>query len=183
MSVSHRSNRQRPGLAWVLGVVFFLGGVIVGSSVLNAPADSSVTGVEAAKYANADAKTMLKAFIKAQRAELRALEHRHKFELKEMKSSHGAQSKEWEARERDARHKFFEEHPKGVDRRPFVTSFLVRRKAMVVTQKEEIKKKAEQFETEHTALEQEQAKRLKEFQAALERKEVPDASLWPRAGS
>ena len=133
------------------------------------------------KITAADSKLLLKEFQKAQSTELKALEHRHKLELKELKAASSLRQKEWEKREEEARHKFFAEHTRGPDRRGYIKDFMERRKVFQQLLKDEGVNRAHEQDVRLKAMKQDQASRLKEFQTALGRGERPSQSLWPRS--
>ena len=80
-------------------------------------------------------------FLKAQRSEIRAAQHRHQFELKELKVSQDIREKEWKKTEADARHRFFETHTKGPDRRIYIQDFIQRREIFYKHLEERVQKK------------------------------------------
>ena len=82
-------------------------------------------------------------FLKAQRSEFDAVVHRHAFELREIQASQGARRKEWESKEKAARHKFFAEHTAGPERRAFVKDFVERRKSFLAITSDERSKRVQ----------------------------------------
>jgi hypothetical protein len=124
-------------------------------------------------------KGMLAEFQRAQGAELKALDHRNKLELKELKTSQAARQKEWEKHEQGARHRFFAEHTRGPDRRAYIKDFLERHRAFQQQIKDEMAQRLKDQEARIAALREDQSARLKEFRESLGRNERPAARLWP----
>ena len=129
-----------------------------------------------------DSARLLKEFKKSLATELQALEHRQKLELVDLKASQVARHKEWEKKEQESRHKFFESHPKGVDTRAYVKNFVNRRKAVLQIQADEILQRKHQNEVRFKSIKEDHIVRLKEFQEYLNRRERPPVRLWPEAG-
>lgn len=127
-------------------------------------------------------KSLLAEFQHAQAAELKALDHRNKLELKELKASQSARQKEWEKHEREARHKYFSEHTRGPDRRAYIKDFMERRRSFLQLLTDEAKQRVQEQDVRVTALREDQSERLKEFKASLARNQRPPARLWPGAG-
>ncbi len=126
-----------------------------------------------------ESRTLQKEFKKAQTSELAALKHRQDLELKELKSSQAARQKEFENHEKDARHDFFRDHTRGSDRRVYIKEFLDRRRVMLDLFKDETSRRKQEQEARRESVKHEQAQRLKDFEAALQRKERPSLALWP----
>jgi hypothetical protein len=126
-------------------------------------------------------KRLLREFQAAQSSELKGMKHRHKLELKELKASQAARKKEWEKREKEARHKFFAENRRGPDRRAYITDFIERRRAFFQMLTDERNQRVHEQEVREKALKNDQAQRLKEFKEALARNEAPPTRLWPGA--
>jgi hypothetical protein len=129
----------------------------------------------------AQAKSLLPEFQKAQAWELKALEHRNKLELKELKASQSARQKDWNKREREARHKYFAEHTRGPERRAYIRDFMDRQRAFRQLLADELKQRTQEQDARMSALKSDQSQRLKEFKDALGRNERPAARLWPSA--
>ena len=144
------------------------------------PSPSPLT--TAGKLSVPDAARLLVDFQRAQSNELKALDHRQKMELKELKYSQAAREKEFETREKESRHIFFREHSEGPKRRDYVKDFLERRTVMISVMKEEKSKRAIEQDIYVSAVRDDQATKLKEFKEALARSEKPAESLWPRTG-
>ncbi len=130
----------------------------------------------------AEASKILKEFTRALRSEAKALAHRQKFDLKELKASQAARLREWESSERKARHRFFAENKVPAERRVYVRDFVARRKALLQMMKDERKARERERDSRLSALKQDQASRLKEFQSYLSRGERPPEQLWPAPG-
>ena len=129
-----------------------------------------------------EAKTLLKEFLKAQASELKAIEHRTRFELKELKSSQDTRQREWKKAEDDARHTFFEVHNQGPERRTYIQDFIKRRDQFRRSLSDERTQKTQEKELNGVQVRQKQLLNLNEFKKSLERKERPDPGLWPSAG-
>jgi hypothetical protein len=125
-----------------------------------------------------EAKSLLKEFQQAQNTEIKALEHRQKLELKELKAVHAARFKEWNTKEKDARHKFFAEN-RGRARRDYIVDFTGRRATFLKMLSEELTSRVNENEVRLKSVKQDQADRLKDFQAALSKGERPEQRLWP----
>lgn len=129
-----------------------------------------------------EAKVLLKEFQRAQKTEIKALEHQQKFELSELRASQKVRQREWEAQEREARHRFFSVHLQGVDRRAYIKSFLERRQALNQILADERAQRAHDFEVRKKALKDDQQAKMKEFQSLLSQGQKPPTRLWPQAG-
>ncbi len=193
-------RKSSPGRSIVLGLIVF-GGVAWASQDVPAPAAAGASvGVPSVapsevvpsslpdglatpvQITPAEGKKLLHEFTRAQSSELRALEHRQKLEMRELKASQSARQKEWENKERDARHKYFEEHRRGPERRAYIKDFMERRKGLLQAMSEEKTQRAHAQEVRVKSLKEDQSARLKEFQAAIKRGERPPEKLWPSPG-
>jgi hypothetical protein len=125
------------------------------------------------------AKKLLPEFQRAQASELKALEHRHKLELKELKASQAARQKDWERQEKEARHRYFAEHTKGPDRRNYIKDFMERGRNFRQLLADERSQRTHEQDARLGSMKSDQAQRLKEFKEALGRNERPAARLWP----
>jgi hypothetical protein len=132
--------------------------------------------------ANVDTKSLLKEFTRAQSMELKALEHRNKFEWKELKAAQDFRQKEWEKAEKEARHQFFANHQKGPDRRTYIQDFIKRREIFRKHLIEEKTQKTHDHENHIARLKKEQAANLEQFKKLLDKKLIPPADLWPKVG-
>jgi len=97
---------------------------------------------------------------RAQQAELKAFEVRHKAEMKELKNLQNIAQKEWEKKEREARHKYFEEHPSGDERRNYVKNFIQRRDAFRKSLLDQKKQHQVDYELQYSELWKQQKERL-----------------------
>lgn len=127
-----------------------------------------------------DSKTLLKEFTGAQRTEQKALEHRHRFEMKELKSAQDIRVKEFEKSEKEARYKFFQEHLKGPERRDYVKAFIKKREDLHKANSEDRTRKNKEYEEQLNALKKEHEQKLKDFKQALDKNEKPSQDLWPK---
>lgn len=130
-----------------------------------------------------EARTLSKEFIRAQRTQLKASEHRQEFELKELSLSHKARIREWDTKEKALRRAFFKEHTRGPERRTYVQDFLARRKAFRAALAEERAAKLKQQEIQRKVLKEDQSAKLKEFDETLKRGQRPPERLWPQPGA
>jgi hypothetical protein len=121
-------------------------------------------------------------FLRAQKGELKALEFRQRFELKELKASQQARLKDWERKETEARHQYFAAHSAGPDKRAYVKDFVERRKAFLQILVDERAARARDQQVRADSVKSDQAGRLKVFIEHLDRGEKPNDDLWPQAG-
>lgn len=129
-----------------------------------------------------DGQALLDELVKAQRTELKALDHRHRLETQELKASQSHYLKEWDKREKEARHKFFAEHPKGAERRPYVIDFRKRGEELRKNQAIERGKKAENYDLYLKSIKKLQSENYKLFKKSLDEGKAPALDLWPRSG-
>lgn len=129
-----------------------------------------------------DGQALLAELIKAQHTELKALEHRHRLETQELRASQSHFLREWDKTEKEARHKFFAEHPKGAERRPYVKEFRKRGEELRKTQSLERTKKSEDYEAHLKALKKIQAENVKHFKKSIDEGKAPSLDLWPKSG-
>jgi hypothetical protein len=121
-----------------------------------------------------------KDFIRAQKAELKALERRYKADMKALKTSQNTREKDWKDHETIARHKFFADHPRGSERRPYIQDFRRRKEALYQGFTDERNQKTAQYDKDLEALKLLQSLNLKEFMKALNNHETPNKKLWPK---
>lgn len=126
---------------------------------------------------SAESTRLIRDFKKTQKNELAAFDHRQKTEIKELKQAQAAQRKEWELREKEARHQFFKENSKGPDRRKYIGEFLSRRKSMVEEQKKAMALRIQEQETKRKELIEAQRARWEQFEEAIQRGERPSQSF------
>ncbi len=135
-----------------------------------------------ADVAPQEGKVLLREFSRAQVTQVKALEHRNQFELKEFKVSQDFKFKEWKSREQEARHRFFSEHLNGTERRVYIQSYVQRRDALLNDLSSEKSKKAQELDFKINELKDVQGKKLQEVKKLLEKGKRPDPSLWPESG-
>ena len=135
---------------------------------------NALTGVEAG--------SLMHEFISAQKSEIKAFEHRKKFEVKELKSSQEKQSLEFEKKEKEARHEFFEKHSKGEERRAYVQDFIKRRDAFRNGLADERNRKNSELDSALKNIRNDQFLKLKQFRELIQKGETPSRELWPKAG-
>lgn len=126
-----------------------------------------------------DAKKLLKEFTKAQGLELAAFKRRQSSELKELKASQAARAKEWDKKEKEARHQFFASHSKGPERRAYIQDYKSRREIFLKIQSDELAQRVRNYGVHLQTLKSGQAERLRQFKSYLDRKEQPPSDLWP----
>lgn len=129
-----------------------------------------------------EAKSLVKQFKKAQQAEMKGLEHRQKLEIQELKASQSARQKEWDLKEKEARHKFFAENREGPVRREFVKDFLERRKSMHSILKQEMHDRENDQKVRRESLKAEHTDRRTQFEKLTSSGVRPPADLWPTPG-
>jgi hypothetical protein len=125
-------------------------------------------------------KQLLKEFVRAQASELKAIEHRQKLELAEMKSSHAARLKYWNQSEENDRHQFFKDHTRGEERREYIQGFKRRREDLLKLIVDERTKHVSDQLAELKKLKEDQAAKLKSLKDQIAKGEKPDESLWPK---
>lgn len=165
-------------------VVFFL--LLSASSVLAAampsatpsPMDSpSVSGTVTKKEARSIRRSFV-ALLDDERDKLRA---EQKLNRKNGEALRKARRKEWDAREKTARRKFFLENTHGPERRQYVHEFNDRRRAFY----EELKNEERQQKTENDASwkaqKEDQKFRMNAVEGYLKRLERPPSHLLERA--
>jgi hypothetical protein len=150
---------------------------------LPSPASSAVSPSPGAPLTANDSKTLMNAFVRAQENEVKALRHRNASELSELKAAQKAKQNDWDNKERDARHKFFADHPKGPDRRAYIGDYMNRRKAFVQSLSDEKSQRLQNQDKSIKDLQEDQRQRLDEFKSYLLKGERPPAYLWPPAGT
>lgn len=126
----------------------------------------------------AEAKSLAREFQRSQKNALLAFDHRGKMEIKELKASHGARSRDFERRESEARHVFFSQNKEGPKRRDYVKAFQERRKLMLSMLKEEADKKKEEVKVKRESLKREQKEKMTQFLEVLGHGERPPEHLW-----
>jgi hypothetical protein len=157
--------------------------ILCGASPAQSPSPTSSPFPRPAMSAMAlNPKSLLQEFMAAQRSDLKALEHRYKFEMKELKTSQDARSKEFKSKEDEARHKFFDEHEKGTERRTYVQDFIQRSEAFRKSLAKELTARKQEQETHLAAVKVDYASKLAEFKKAIAAGAKPAAALWPGLG-
>lgn len=140
------------------------------------------TGTVPKQLSKSDGASLLREFLKAQKSELKALEHRQKLELQGLKAAQNARLKEWKQKEREARSKYFAEHTKGPERRAYVKDERERYSSLQALFKDERAQREREHEVRRKAVMDDQVVKLKEFQELITRSEYPPAKLWPASG-
>lgn len=146
-------------------------------------APTAATGTASATVNPDQARQLLRELQKAQSTELKALAHRNSLEMREIRASQAARTREWESKERDARHKFFAEHQRGPERRAYIQDFVERHKAFDQMLADERQRRAQEQDARLKAIKADQAAKLREFQSDLKKGLRPPATLWPASGS
>lgn len=124
-------------------------------------------------------QSYLKEFLKAQRAELKALERKQKADLKSMKAAQKLALQDWERKEKETRHTYFADHPNGPERRDYIQSFLKRRDQMRVRMAEDITRAVQKNEQNLIDLKSEHSVKLEKVEKAIRGGGTPEKSLWP----
>ena len=152
------------------------GRLIAESAQVPAPSPSQESKEE--PISKDEIKRVRSEFKKHQSQEFSSLKDRQAREWKEGVAQRKARKKEWDDRERAARRAFFQQNPKGHDRRAYIHDFMDRRNAFYQSLKdEETRQKAEQ-EHEKSALLDAQKTHLQELEAAFGRGLRPAPSVW-----
>jgi hypothetical protein len=121
-------------------------------------------------------------FTKAQKTEIKALEHQHKMEIDELKASQRARLREWEQHEKEALKEFTAKKPKGPEMRDYIKDRKERRNALLKLQQDEMDKKRTEHSNSINQIKYDHTNKLKEFMEHLSRKEKPPENLWPAQG-
>ncbi len=127
----------------------------------------------------AERAMLLSEFKKAQRSELKGIQHRQSVEMTELAASQKARYNEWNEAEKAARRKYFSENTKGADRRAYVQDFSKRRDDFLKLMAQEKTARAAENTARVEALKLDHAGKLKEFQEFLSKGERPPSHLWP----
>jgi len=121
-------------------------------------------------------------FTRAQKSQMKALEHRHKLEYQQLKTSHKSKIAEWEAKEKESRHRFFAEHKYGPERRDYIRDFLNRRDLLKKELADEKLQRSKDYDKEAQDLRLDQERKMQEFKKSLEAGRLPARELWPPSG-
>jgi hypothetical protein len=127
------------------------------------------------------ARNLFSDFARAQKKEVLDLDKKNQAERRDLESNQNARRKVWENQERDARHKFFDEHPLGPDRRAYVKDFISRRNVFLKLLADERTQRIHDQDVTMNALKQDQVVKLREFQEFINRGDRPPQRLWPVA--
>jgi hypothetical protein len=120
--------------------------------------------------------------MRAQHDELRALDFRQRFEIKELKASQAARRREWENRESAAFHEFLKQGKKGPEIREYTKDRKARHSAFLQLLNEEIAQRSQNHQVHYNSVRMDQEARFKEFENYVNRGEQPPQRLWPRPG-
>lgn len=129
-----------------------------------------------------DVKDMRKEFAKAQKSQIKALEHRHQTEIKELEASHKARLNEWREKEKIARREYFKGHTKGAERRAYIKDYVERQQMFMNGMREERDRRKAEQQARRGSLVEQQTDSRKRFDEVLEKRERPPQSLWPQPG-
>ncbi|MBI2712728.1 MAG: hypothetical protein HYX41_07745 [Bdellovibrio sp.] len=143
---------------------------------------AALTMIQANALNGVEAGSLMHQFIIAQKSEIKAFDHRKKFELKELKASQDRRLHEFEKTEKEARHKYFETHTKGEERRAYVQEFIKRRDAFRASLVDERTRKNSELETSLKSIKEDQAAKFKQFKTEVQKGDIPAKDLWPKAG-
>ena len=168
-----------------LGMVFALGLLFLSSGAAATPAalPSALPSPTAESLTQAESQSLLREFNRALHAESRALEHRQKFEWKELVASQKARKREWLEREGKERREFFTKNTKGAERRTYIQDLQMRRRNMEKMMSDEKRDRLQEQRVRKKSLVHDQVSRRKEFLEYLNRSERPPERLWPRPGT
>lgn len=129
-----------------------------------------------------EGKTLRREFVRAQKNQRVALDHRLKAELREFDQAQKAAYREREAKEKADRRAYFKENLSGPVRRDYVKRMIERREEFAKLQKEARELKKKEHEDRRQVLKEEQSKGMQQLETALANKERPDPSIWPPSG-
>jgi hypothetical protein len=104
-----------------------------------------------------------RAFVATLQTEMRRFENSLKSEMNELKASQKARRDQSEREARDQRRACFKQATRGSEKRTCVQTLLARRKDLVQRLKEEMKLKREDHRARRKQMEEEQRRRLAEF--------------------
>lgn len=116
-----RFKVRRPAVA--PKVVVFLGLFLC--LVLTTTLDT--TRADSAFSAQSPFSSEIRSLRKDQKLDLKVFIHLQKSELSGFRAAQEIELKEWENGEKKKRHKFFEDHPAGAERRSYIQDFIKRR--------------------------------------------------------
>lgn len=136
----------------------------------------------AAALNQGEAATLLQQFSNAQKTEVKAMNHRQNFELKELRISQDTRLREWEKAERAARIQFFEVHTKGPDRRTYIQDFIKRRELVRKQFVDQRTQKISDHEASLKVLKDDQAQKMNQFRESIQKGDLPSQDLWPKPG-
>ena len=165
----------------VLGLCFFVisfNTLAVDSSINMSSSGAPVAQVsELEKIDKKEAKKLRREFQKKLRLEREAyiLSERQAWKQSEL----GRQSsyKEWIEKEKQERRKFFEDNPKGSDRRHYVKEMMKRRDDFLKTQRQESQAQKQSLKDKRKVFESEQKKRRIEYNGYLDRLQRPPSQM------
>jgi hypothetical protein len=124
-------------------------------------------------------KTPLRgAFLKALGTEVKALAQRNRQELADLRASQKARRAELTA----SRREFFKNNPEPAKRREFMKDLLSRRRALEQLMAAEWKGRKSDHQAAQKSLQEDQKRRLLEFDAALKEGRRPSDLLWTSPG-
>jgi hypothetical protein len=132
---------------------------------------------ESSKVSLKDAKLILRDFHLKQVAQLKALDRGNQTELKDFRISQDTKFKDWKVREQEARHRFFDEHRLGSERRVYIQNYVQRRDGLLKELISNKNKKAQELDVKLNQFKDEQTKKFQEVKMLLERGVRPDASF------
>lgn len=130
----------------------------------------------------AEAKKLMKEFKRAQVSQLKALSHQQELDYKELKTTLKTEKSEIKTAEQKARKTFFDEHPKGTERREYIKRYIERMKKMESDHSHALEDRKKSHRDAKEALIKEQKEKLAEFEKVLKNGTLPDETLWPPKG-
>jgi len=111
--------------------------------------------------------------VQSLKSEMRDLDSRQKVELRELKASQKARRKDFEKLEQANRREFFKKATRGSEKRAYVQEFLARRKSLIQFLNDELQSRKNEQDVRRKSLEDDQKRRLSDFDAAVARGERP----------
>lgn len=108
------------------------------------------------------------------------MKHRQSLELKELRASQRARSKEWKTGENARRRELFAKNTSPKERRAYFKDRQERWDAYRRLLADEYTSRQNEQKARIQAVIEDQAVKLKEFNASLSRQERPADELWPR---
>ncbi len=126
-----------------------------------------------------EAKSLIRELDRAQKSALMAMDHRHKLELDELDFAQKVRRQEWEAREREEKHKFFGANTDASRRKAHMEQFKQKREGFERVLKDEREMRVKEFEEKKRFLGEKHAQNRQVFETYLNEGKRPPEHLWP----